>query len=191
MKTNDVTEIIKFASIVSVYQQFTSNKDLLRNADTTYPSGLGNYSALYASIYKATNDLKLQPPNLVRSVIAFTDGGESNSAPITRSQMISNALSGGIPVYALFLYSDTLNKYYRDMKNIADTTGGFVFWVNLDSCLYLDQIYYKISRQLVSSYDITIDWQGILPAAGTVVNAIITTTYLGSTSSFTRSYIMP
>lgn len=190
MKSADATEIIKFASSVSVVQTFTSDKDLLRVADTTYWSGTGGSTALYESIYQGTNDAKVQSPSMVRTVVAFTDGGE-NASSVSRSTMISNALTSGIPVYTVFLYTDTLNSYYTDMKNIADTTGGFNFWVHPDSCSNLTQIYNKISGQLVGSYSLTINWQGTLPAAGTVVRATITTVYNGLRSSFTRNYVIP
>jgi hypothetical protein len=190
MKSADLTEIVKFASITNVVQGFTSDKNLLRNADTSYWNGTGGSTQLYQSIYQGTNDVKLQPSTLVRTVVAFTDGGE-NYSTVTKAQMISNALSSGIPIYTVFLYSDTSNSYYIDMKNIADTTGGFNFWVKPDSCSNLSQIYSKISGQLVGSYNLSINWQGTLPATGTVVRATITTTYSGFSSSFTRSYIIP
>jgi hypothetical protein len=190
MKTNDISEIIKFSSDVEVIQAFTGDKNLLRAADTTYWTGTGGSTALYQSIYQATNDAKLQSSNLVRSVIAFTDGGE-NYSTISRADMISNAITGGIPVYTIFLYSDTSNSYYKDMKNIADTTGGFNFWSKPDSCNNLTQIYNTISGQLASSYSITINWQGTLPPTGTVVRAVITTTYNSLSSSFTRSFVIP
>lgn len=189
MKTTDVTEIIKFASTVTVVQAFTSNKDSLRLADTSYWPNSGS-TALYQSIYQGTNDAKLQPTSFVRTVVAFTDGGE-NASSVNRPTMISNALTGGIPVYTVFLYPDTNNSYYIDMKNIADTTGGFNFWVKPDSCTNLAQIYQKISGQLVGSYNLAITWNGTLPPTGTVVRAIITTTYNNLTSSFTRSYVIP
>ncbi|MBI5403180.1 MAG: VWA domain-containing protein [Ignavibacteriae bacterium] len=189
MKSGDLTEIIKFSTSVAVVQSFTSDKNLLRVADTSYWSGTGGTTALYQSIYQGTNDAKIQSSSFVRAVVAFTDGGE-NASSVTRPTMISNALTSGIPVYTVFLYSDTSNSYYRDMKNIADTTGGFNFWVKPDSCSNLAQIYNKISGQLVGSYSIVINWQGNLPPAGTTVNATITTTYNGMVSSFTKSFIM-
>lgn len=190
MKSNDLSEIIKFSSTVSVIQAFTSNKDLLRVADTSYWSGEGGSTALYESIYQGTNDVKVQPSNLVRTVVAFTDGIE-NYSTVSRATMISNALSSGIPIYTIFLYGDTMNTAYRDMKNIADTTGGFNFWSKPDSCNNLSQIYSKISGQLSGSYNISIDWQGTIPPSGTVVRAVITTTYNNLTSSFTRSFVLP
>jgi len=189
MKTGDLTEIIKFASTTAVIQAFTSDKNLLRVADTTYWSGTGGSTQLYQSIYQGTNDVKVQSSSFVRTVVAFTDGGE-NYSTVNRPTMISNALSNGIPIYTVFLYSDTSNSYYRDMKNIADTTGGFNFWVKPDSCSNLSQIYSKISGQLNGSYTLSINWQGSLPAPGTIVRATITTTYNNMTSSFTRQFVM-
>lgn len=189
MKSNDLTEIIKFSTTVAVVQSFTSDKNLLRVADTSYWAGTGGTTALYQSIYQGTNDVKIQSSSFVRAVVAFTDGGE-NASTVNRPTMISNALTNGIPVYTVFLYSDTSNSYYRDMKNIADTTGGFNFWVKPDSCSNLAQIYNKISGQLLGSYSIVINWQGNLPPAGTTVSATITTTYNGMVSTFTKTFIM-
>ncbi|MFA5404465.1 MAG: VWA domain-containing protein [Ignavibacteria bacterium] len=191
MRYDDITEIIKFATVVSVVQPFTNNKDSLKAAINNYTLNIGTYTALYASIQQGINDVKLKSPNFIRSVVAFSDGVDNNSAPVTREQMISNALNTGVPVYTIFLYNDTLGTPYRDMKNIADTTGGFNFWVQPDSCSNVTQFYNKIRILLVSSYNITIDWQGILPPTGTIARATITTTYNGLTSSFTRSYIIP
>lgn len=189
MRQGDLTEIIKFSDAVAVIQTFTADKNLLITADTSAWSGDGGSTALYQSIYQATNDVKGQSTNLVRAVVAFTDGGENNST-VSRSDMISNALTNGIPVYTIFLYADTTNSYYRDMKNIADTTGGFNFWSQPSNCSNLSQIYNTISGQLTGSYSLAITWQGTLPPTGTVVKATITVTYNSLSSSFTRSYVM-
>ena len=190
MKPNDLTEIIKFSSDIEVVQQFTSDKILLKTADTSVWAGEGGATALYQSIYQGTNDVALQPPALIRSVVAFTDGGENNSV-VSRQTMISNALSNGIPIYTVFFFVDTLNSYYHDMKNIADTTGGFNFWVEPDSCSNLARIYQTISGQLLGSYNLSVNWQGNLPPMGTVVRATITINYSGLKSSFTKSYVIP
>ena len=191
MKTDDKTEIIKFSDAVAVVQAFSNNKNLLINADTTYWSGTGGSTALYQSIFQGINDAVLQTPSMIRSVIAFTDGGE-NASTVSRDQMISNALTNGIPVYTVFLAIDTTYypAEYYDMKNIADTTGGFNFWVKPDSCSNLTRVYNTISGQLVGSYSVAITWQGTLPPSGTVVYATITTNYNNLVSTFTRSFVM-
>jgi hypothetical protein len=55
----------------------------------------------------------------------------------------------------------------------------------------LTQIYQRISGQLSNAYQITIVWPSTgLPAAGTVVTVVITVTYQGVTSTFTRQFTM-
>lgn len=191
MGSSDITEIIKFSTDVEVVQAFTSNKTDLNNAILASWSGAGNSTALYQSIYKATEDVVPQPGNqFIKAVIAFTDGME-NASSVTRDQMISQALTNGIPVYTVGLLYFPSSTEAADLQNIADTTGAFYFYSHPDSCTNLNNIYTTISGQLAGAYSITIDWQGTLPNAGTVVTATITTTYNSLTSSFSRSYLIP
>jgi len=194
MGANDISEIIKFATTVQVVQAFTNDKTLLTNAVGANWSGTGGSTALYQSIYQSLQDINaIQSSQFIRSVIAFTDGGE-NASSISRAAMISYALTNGLPIYTIGLYdsiSNLTSSPAKDLRNIADTTGGFYFWSNPTSCSNLNDIYNKISGQLAGSYNITINWQGNLPPAGTIVKAIITTTYNGLTSSFSKTYALP
>lgn len=194
MATNDQTEIIKFDHRVIVAQIFTNNKTLLNNAvDSNY--SLGGSTALYQSIFQGLNDVKNFNPtaDFIRCVVAFTDGGE-NASTINRSTMINFALTNGLPVYTVGLYYsywDTTSSAIMDLKNIADTTGGFFFGSIADSTCNsnLTNIYAKISGQIAGSYSLTIIWPaGNLPPTGTTVYCTITTTYSGHTSSFVKSY---
>jgi len=194
MANNDQSEIIKFDNRVIVAQTFTNDKTLLNKAvDSVF--SLGGSTALYQSIFQGLNDVKNFNPavDYIRCVVAFTDGGE-NSSTINRNDMISYALTNGLPVYTVGLYyypSDTSNYAIWDLKNIADTTGGFFFGSLADSnCTSnLTNIYSKISGQIAGSYSLNIIWPGAnLPPTGTTVNCTITTTYSGHTSSFVKSY---
>lgn len=190
MNASDKSEIVKFASGVEVVQPFTNNKTDLNNKILSYWSGTGGSTALYQAIYQATGDVKQQPSNLIKGVIAFTDGGENNST-ITRSEMINFALLNGIPVYTVGLLTTPNSTQAYDLQNIADTTGAFYFYSHPDSCTNLNNIYSTISGQLAGSYALTVNWQGTLPNPGTLVNVTITTTVSNLTSSFRRSYILP
>ncbi|MGB9697202.1 MAG: vWA domain-containing protein [Ignavibacteria bacterium] len=194
MATNDQTEIIKFDDRVIVAQIFTNNKTLLTQVvDSNY--SLGGTTALYQSIYQGLNDVKNFNPaaDFIRCVVAFTDGGE-NASTINRNDMISYALTNGLPVYTVGLYyspSDTSSYAIWDLKNIADTTGGFFFGSLADSTCTsnLTNIYSKISGQIAGSYSLNIIWPGAnLPPTGTTVKCTITTTYSGHTNSFVKSY---
>lgn len=193
MNTNDITEIIKFDNSVIIAQTFTSNKSLLNAAvDSNY--FLGGSTALYQSIFQATNDAALQnSAQYIRCVIAFTDGGE-NASSVSRDQMISNALSKGIPVYTIGLldfYSGVLGNAGKDMKNIADTTGGFYFRIPPDTCQGLSAIYSTIKGQLNGAYTLNIVWpSGSLPPTGTTVSALVTVTVGDLSASFRKEYVI-
>lgn len=193
MKTTDLTEIIKFDDNVIVVQPFTSDKGLLTMAVDSNLN-LGGSTALYQSIFQGTEDVKtINPSQYIRCVVAFTDGGENASA-VSREQMISNALTSGIPIYTIGLldyYSGTIGSAGTDMRNIADTTGGFYFRIPPDTCSGLNQIYNTISGQLNNAYSITITWPASgLPAPGTTVTAVITVAYNNLTASFQKQYII-
>lgn len=190
MGSNDISEIIKFDDQVVVAQPFTSNKTLLINAvDSNF--SLGGSTALYQSIYKGTTDVSpINSTQYIKSVIAFTDGGE-NASSVSRATMISTALSNAIPIYTIFLYSSTNNSYGWDMKNIADTTGGFFFWAKPDSSCTsaLTGVYNTIKGQISGSYTMDINWPAsTLPPTGTLVRVTVIITYNGLKTSFTKTY---
>lgn len=191
MKTTDISEIVKFASDVTVVQAFTGDKGLLNNSILASWPGTGGSTSLYQAIYQATGDAISQPSaQYVRSVIAFTDGEENNST-VTRDQMINYAISNGIPVYTIGLLDNPGSNGAIDLKNIADTSGAFYFYSHPDSCSNLNSIYTTISGQLAGSYTLTVDWQGTLPSSGTTVEATITTTRNNLSSSYRRYYVIP
>ena len=191
MSASDMAEIIKFASDDSVMQAFTDNKTLLLQAVSAYFPGAGGMTALYQSIYQGVIDANGVSSQYLRTVVAFTDGAENNST-IARSTMIDQALNTGIPVFTVTLTDYPTGTYALDMKNIADTTGGFPFVVDPDNCSQLNTIYQQINNQLNSAYSITIDWPPTnLPIPGTEVTAVVYVTYEGLTAMFTRTYLIP
>ncbi len=193
MGSNDQSEIIKFDDMVIVAQPFTNNKTLLINAvDSNF--SLGGSTALYQSIYKGTTDFfPINSNQFVKSVIALTDGGE-NASSISRATMINTALINATPVNSIFLYSDTANSLAKDMRNIADTTGGFFFWAKPDgSCSSsLNNFYEKIHSILLNSYSISVEWPcGNSIPSGTLCNITFKITYNNMISYYKRSYLMP
>ena len=192
MSSTDLAEIIKFSSTVGVMQGFTNNKTLLLQAVDSAFAGAGGLTALYQSIYQGLLDANLiSASQYLRTVVAFTDGAENNST-VTKSTMINESLSSGIPVFTVTLSSDSNSIYALDMKNIADTTGGFPFIVDPNNCGVLTNIYQLINAQLNNAYSITIVWPTSgLPPTGTQVTAVVYVTYQGLTAMFQRSYIIP
>ena len=186
MNTKDKGEIIKFDDRVLVCQGFTSDTLALANAVRHYDD-LGGNTALFQSIYQGLTDAyPLDTSKYLRSVVAFTDGGE-NSSSISLDDMLAYAISYGIPINTIgFLTSATDTAL---LKEIAQRSGGFYFFTSNSSTF--NQIYATISSQLTNSYSYSVTWQGTLPPSGTEVTATITTNYQGFTSTFQYTYTMP
>lgn len=191
MPNTNIAEIIKFGTTVQVMQTYTNNKTDLLNSVNASPS-VGGSTALYQSIFVALNNAAMvNSSQYVRTVVAFTDGGE-NASSVSRSNMLQASFSSGIPVFTVGLLNNPNSSASLDMQNIADTTGGFYFRVSPDSCGVLVDLYNSINAQLNNSYSITITWPNTgLPPAGTLVNAVIIVTVNSVTAQFTKSYIIP
>ena len=108
--------------------------------------------------------------------------------------MITNALTLGIPIYTIGLldfYSGTTGDPGKDMKNIADTTGGFYFRIPPDTCSGLSNIYNTINGQLNGAYSLAVTWPSTgLPPSGTTVTAVVTVVYEGLSASFQKVYVI-
>jgi hypothetical protein len=191
MSPTDIAEIIKFSSAVQVMQGFTSDTALLHQAvDAVFP-GAGGLTALYQSIFQGLTDANLVDTSYLRTVVAFTDGAENNST-VARATMINQSFTSGIPIFTVTLTDFPTGTAALDMKNIADTTGGFPFVVDPDSCSQLNTIYQQINNQLNNAYSVIITWPSAnLPPSGSDVTAVVYVTYNGLTASFQRTYQIP
>jgi len=121
---------------------------------------------------------------------SFTDGQE-NASTVSRSTMITEALNSGIPVFTVTLLNSG-GAGADDMKNIADTTGGFAFTIDPDSCSNITNIYAQINNQFNNAYKMSISWPANeMPPSGTSVTVTITVTTQGITKSFDKTYLIP
>jgi len=191
MRPFDMAEIIKFSDEVVVMQSLTNNKvQLLQAVDTTIDLGQG--SSLYQSMYQGIIDVKYESfEEYIRTVITFTDGGDSTSY-ISREDMINEALAYGVPIFNVGLLSNPYSQESLDLKQIADTTGGFYYRVSPDTCIALITLYNRINAQLNNSYNLSINWsEPELPLPGTLVRAIIIINYNNFIFRFTKPYILP
>ena len=188
MHHGDLAELIKFSTDVAVVQNFTTSKPDLLNAVTSN-SPTGGTTALYQSIYKATMDVSGQSNNCLRTVIAFTDGAENHST-ISRADMITEALTHGIPIFTVTLLNSGADP--QDMQGISDTTGGFAFTVEPDSCEIIENVYEQINTQVNNAYSYTITWPiSEMPPSGTTVTVTISVNYKGLISSFEKTFRLP
>ena len=191
MDTFDLAEIVKFSNDVVVVQALTNNKTLLLQAADSIVD-LGEGSSLYESMYQGLVDVKnLSFEEYVRAVLTFSDGGDSTSS-VSKNEMIDVALEYGVPIYTVGLLSNPYSQESLDLKNIADTTGGFYFRVSPDTCIALITLYRRINSQLNNSYNLSITWpEPGLPPQGTIVRAIISINFNNFTIRFTKAYMLP
>ncbi|MBM4159302.1 MAG: VWA domain-containing protein [Ignavibacteria bacterium] len=195
MHSNDIAEIIKYDDDVVVVCPLTSDKLLLNRAVDSLDYNFSGLTSLYQSITQAVNDVAaVSDSQFIRTVVAFTDGIEGSSG-ITRDSMIKSAKRNAIPVYSVGFYNDTAGQYgWKDLKNISDTTGAFVFWADSKdtSGPGLNNIYSKIYKLLSESYSIKIEFPcGSTIPSGTLCEITFKVTYYNNVCNYYYSYLMP
>jgi VWFA-related protein len=168
--SNDMVEVISFASNVKVEQEFTNDKQALYNAIDRLVSG--GATALYDAIWKGLDDTAAMPRDYRKAVIVLTDGGENASSPEHggwgggNRLLIAHAKELGIPVYTIGLkgYDFTREKVVgrnrvaeisprmaeQDLQEIANQTGGEYFFSPTSEDLY--DIYTKIAQRVSQQY---------------------------------------
>lgn len=207
MSSTDIAQIIKFNDVIRIKTPFTSNKQLLKDSvNSQYDLyNFEGWTALYQSIYTATNNVYSQNPvNYIRNVIALSDGGNNRGIP--KEQCLLNALTKGIPIYTIgFGVHDpdnncfnhynppdsSLNQCEWHLWDIATKTGGFYFY-SPKTASDINDVYNSISGALGNSYTIVINWPGGgLPPTGTQVTVTINVIYQGQSYLIIRNYALP
>lgn len=118
MKLADRTAIVKFAGGVEVYQDFTNDTTMLKEAiDRDYRYWRG--TRLYDGIYK-TIQLTMKEENR-RTVIVYADGANSTASGHTMWDVINLAKANKIPVFTIGLGKKSPN---NALQQIAEKTGG-------------------------------------------------------------------
>jgi Ca-activated chloride channel family protein len=146
---DDEAEIIKFGSEVTVMQEFTSDKALLRKAITTDPS-FGKWTRLYDAVWLGINDVNTKGSNVRKAVVLLSDGKDigPDDKPLsdkTIDQVIEDAQANGISGIPIFTIG--LGNFNTDpLKEMADETGG-IFYESSES-ENLDTIYEQIADLL-------------------------------------------
>lgn len=171
MGSNDRGEIIKFSSHVDVMQNFTSDKALLDSAVYAYYGNSGS-TALLDAIYQGLSDSQLET-NILRLVIAFTDGQE-NASSHSQAEVLALANTEGIPIYTIGL--GNAEAWFLEL--LADSTSGRYYYAPTSSELL--QIYQMISTQMNETYIMTWPTNFTAPSKGTGMIRIISTYECGN-----------
>jgi VWFA-related protein len=140
LSQDDEAEIIKFAGIIEIVQEFTSDKALLTSAITDPWDG-GTGTPIYDVLFEAIDDAALAPDR--KAVIIVTDGREHDSINGI-DDVIAHSLSNQVPVFTIGLG----NKIDVNMlTQIADETGGHFYEAATNDDLIT--IYQQISEILL------------------------------------------
>lgn len=147
LQTNDRAAVFKFARNVVLIQDFTSDKNALRNAIDGARIPNAGSTSLFDAVFDAVELTRLE--NNRRAVILLTDGNESGSSQRTLQDAIDQAVNFGVPVFTIGLGSGI---DIAVLQQIADETGGLFF--QAPSATDLQEIYQTISGILQNQYEI-------------------------------------
>lgn len=158
LRDEDSVAVIGFNDDVQVYQDFTTDRDALRNAITTIPFGgeTALYEAALVGVQTAVN-----APTERRVVILLSDGAEyGNTSNAARPDAGELARAEGVPVYAIGLGFGTDRTYLEELS--SGTNARFEESPTPEE---LTAIYEELAALLRSLYVITLDVD--VPADGT------------------------
>ena len=140
LSQDDEAEIIKFAGIIEIVQEFTSDKALLTSAITDPWDG-GTGTPIYDVLFEAIDDAALAPDR--KAVIIVTDGREHDSINGI-DDVIAHSLANQVPVFTIGLGNGI---DVNMLTQIADETGGHFYEAATSDDLIT--IYQQISEILL------------------------------------------
>lgn len=145
MEAGDKVEVISFDDFVYLEQEFSSQKDIVKNAvngiETWGSTAL--YDAIYAGLFQTYYE------DGAKCVIAFTDGME-NASSYTYDDVINMAQNTGIPVFIIGIgeeYDATV------LQSLANECSGKYYSANVNDLeTILEDIYVSIYREQQDYY---------------------------------------
>jgi PKD repeat protein len=166
MRNEDSAFIISFNTYIFLEQDWTNNKNLLKNAINTLDAS--GWTQLWGGLDSARKKLLHAPAP--RAMIVLSDGG--NSIPPYINQLgLLNKIKGTneMPIYviALGLSNDPLDVSGRDtLRMIAEASGGKIF--DVDNAAQLSQVYQDILEAETSNECCRIYFHGDIDSCGWV-----------------------
>ena len=145
MEAGDKVEVISFDDFVYLEQEFSSQKDVVKNAVngiTTWGS-TALYDAIYAGLFQTYYE------DGAKCVIAFTDGME-NASSYTYEDVVYMAQNTGIPVFII-----GIGEEYdaAALQSLANECSGKYYSANVNDLeTILEDIYVSIYREQQDYY---------------------------------------
>ncbi|MEP7290691.1 MAG: VWA domain-containing protein [Chloroflexota bacterium] len=148
---NDPVAIMTFGTSVRVVQDYTTDKAALSAVIASLDAG--GVTALYQGAYEAIQ-VAAASPTPRRAVILLSDGAEyGRQSRVEREAAADAALSLGVPVYAIGLGYNSIDRTY--LQGLSATTSSRFY--ESPSPEQLTEIYTGLAAQLRSQYILTLD----------------------------------
>jgi hypothetical protein len=180
----DEAAVLWFTSVVTLYQQMTSNKPMLHSAVDALPAA--GLTAVWDGGYAGLIELINNGVNHCRAVILMTDGGDGSSSR-TPAEIIALANRHRIRIFTIGLGSFVNS---TELQLIADLTGGKYF--QTPNAGQLAAIYQEISTIIFQGFQeclITYDRECADGSLRTVELEL--RNFCGGTDVKTRTYRAP
>jgi VWFA-related protein len=178
--TNDECAVITFGRFISVVQDFTTNKALVKSVLDNMMANGG--TALFDASYEGCGIL--QPRTGNRHAVIITDG-EDNSSTHTEDDVIDVAKQIGAKLHTIAFDID--QRYQAVMEKMAVQTGGVYFFVSRPS--ELTAVYEKIADIITEPCCIaeyTSD-----NCVDTLRSLLMSVTHNGNTATAVQNFISP
>jgi VWFA-related protein len=171
---NDPVAIVIFSTGVTLYQPYTTDKNVLLSAIDALP--LGGETALYQASYEGVQ-LAAEAPVPRRAVVLLSDGAEyGGESAVGRGAALEEAVVRGVPVYTIGLGYGTDRTYLQELAY-----GTNARYYESPAPDQLVPIYSEIATILRSQYVITLNLD--VPADGTTYTLGLQVTTDGGTST--------
>ncbi len=141
----DEVSVLWFTSVVTVYQQMTTNKPMLHASVDALPAS--GATAVWDGILAGLNEVAANGQNAKRAVLVLTDGGD-NSSSHSPAECIAFANRNGLRVFTVGL-GTSINAV--ELQLISQLTGGLYF--QTPNASQLQQIFTDIASFIGRGYD--------------------------------------
>lgn len=181
---SDEASVLIFNSSVSVRQEMTTSKSMLRAAVSSMtPQGS---TALWDGIYAGLQELIANGANQCRGVVVLTDGSD-NASTRTPSEVMSLAVRNRIRVFTVCLGASIDGVL---LQAIADQTGGKYYQTATTAPLV--QIYTEIFQFISTpAWDCVISYQATCMDGGLRTVELQVNDFCNGSTSSTKSYQAP
>jgi Ca-activated chloride channel homolog len=150
----DKAFVLAFDEVPTVEQDFTSDLDKLTKGVKAIRPGGG--TALWDAVYYACRDklAKERGSETVRMAIIVVSDGDDNQSRVLRDEAIEMAQRTGVIIYTISTtLSNIIEQGDRNMKMLAEATGGRAF--NPFKLANLQDDFHEIQEELRSQYSLS------------------------------------